>query len=89
MMRQNLGIKSYSGSGYSKYIGILSAWKILPNQTETETVLVTFSDSYFVEKLLERSTMLKLYEPSCNGKDYCVFLEKSSNKDKLMKQQKL
>ena len=80
---ENLVLSSVGVSGF-RLLGKFDPTRLKPRQK-----LVKFSDSYTAEKMLARSSMLKLNEPKYNGKTYCVFLSKSLNKEEQLKEQKL
>ena len=80
---ENLGLSSVGVSGF-RHLGKFDPTRLKPRQ-----LLVKFSDIYTVEKMLARSSMLKLYEPKYNGKAYRVFLSNSLNKEEQLKEQKL
>ena len=67
---ENLGLKSVGVSGFRR-LGKFDPTRLKPRQ-----ILVKFSDSHTVETMLARSPMLKLYEPTKNGRAYRVFLSK-------------
>ena len=80
---ENLGLSSVGVSGFRR-LGNFDSTRLKPRQ-----ILVKFSDSYTVEKVLARSSMLKLYEPTYNRKTYHVFLSKSLTKEEQLKEQKM
>ena len=72
---ENLVLSSVGVSGFRR-LG-----KFDPTRLEPRQKLVKFSDSYTVEKILARSSMLKLYEPSYTN---LLFF----NKQKLLKKRR-
>ena len=81
---ENLGL-NYVGVSRFRRLGKFDPTRLKPRQ-----ILVKFSDSYTVKKMLARSSMLKLYEPTYNGKAYGVFFFfNSHNKEEQLKEQKM
>ena len=52
-------------------------------------ILIKFSNTYTVDKILARAPMLKVFEPTYNDEAYRVFVSKSLNKEEQMKERTL
>ena len=78
-----LGVNSAEISSFRR-LGKYNAESSRPRQ-----ILVKFSHALTVDKILARSAMLKMYEPTYNDKKYLVFVSKSLNKTEQEKEQKL
>ena len=59
------------------------------NSTRSRQMLVKFKNSYNVDKLLARASMLKMYEPEHMDEKYKVYISKSLDKEQQLMDQKL
>ena len=79
----------YLGVDHTEISGFHRLGKFNPDNTRPRQTLVKFRNSYIVDKLLARASMLKVYEPEFGNIKYRIYLSKSLNKEEQLLEQKL
>ena len=82
-------VVNHLGVDKNEILGFHRLGKYDKNSTRSRQMLVKFKNSYNVDKLLARASMLKTYEPEYMNEKYKVYISKSLDKEQQLLEQKI